>query len=473
MVTHRSVHFYARLHKINGLPPLGVLGWVRPNTGPVGPEPPLGRTFSRMTTGLLLQNAAFLTAFAGAGLVLLWAPTAHGTRVRRIVENLRCGRFGLVACDWRVLTVGAAVIYGSVAYYDLAKGLYSCAGPSSPSDAFAYLASGRAFLFGGNPFVVPDCGGTTPVPYGLAALILDAIGSLGGPAGIAVIWGVVTIAVLPLTWWVAGPARRYVTATIAASVLYLPLATTQIDGASNLLVPVTILVTLGVARWGGPWAAAVGGFLSTARFPALFPTVSATGAFRRPLLSGILAVAIFAVGTAILYLHYGSSFLDTVFYGSLDRRSFSLNAYGILIRQGWLPASPLITGLQAALTLGLVVVVWLWARTPLGAATITLTGIAILSQFLSFNILCWLLPVALVGHRPRLWLWGIGVVGVANYNLGYRYAGLGLGIWWPFETLDLVLTGLLIVLFVDLWRSDVSRGVTRIEMPEELTPHRT
>ncbi|MGA7923992.1 MAG: hypothetical protein WCA77_08460, partial [Thermoplasmata archaeon] len=80
-------------------------------------------------------------------------------------------------------------------------------------------------------------------------------------------------------------------------------------------------------------------------------------------------------------------------------------------------------------------------------------GVALLTQFLSFNILVWLLPVALVGARARWWLWGIAVVGSVNYDWILGLASGANAALWPSAVLDVLLTVLLVGLFVDLWRS--------------------
>ncbi len=410
-----------------------------------------------MLSSYATLDAGFLVAVAAVGLGVLWWPT------RRPSTPSRLDRFAAAAGrylgDWRVLALVAAVVYVGVTTYDLAVGLYGCTYASGPSDALAYLASGRAFLAGGDPFVVSNCGGTVLIPYGMSVVLVNAVGSLAGLPGVVYLWGAVSVAVLPLVAWVAGADRRYATLVVATSLLYLPLAVSQIDGASNLLVPVVVLLAVGLARRGGPLAGALGGALASGRFPSLFPTVGASGRFARPFVSGCAAIAAFAAVTGATYLAYRRTFLDVVFTGEFGRRSFSLNLYGVLLRQGWLTSGgDLLTAVQAALTIALVAAVFFRARTAIGGAAITLTGVALLSQFLSFNILGWILPVALLGPRPRWWLWGIGVVGTLDYTLGYGWAAVGLGIWWPYELMDVVLTVLLLGLFVDAWRADRAAG---------------
>ena len=422
-----------------------------------------------MLTAFDVLNAGFLVAVAAAGLFVLWWPTrsrASPSRLDRLASDLR--RY---LGDWRVLAFAAAVVYVGVTTYDLEAGLYGCSHAAGPSDALAYFESGRAFLTGGNPFVVSNCGGSVSIPYGLSVVLVNAIGSLGGLPGVVLLWGAIAILILPLTAWVAGSDRRYVVLVVATSLLFLPLVVSQIDGASNVLVPVAVLLTLGLARRGGVLAGAVGGALASGRFPSLFPTVGASGRFSRPFLSGAVAVVAFSAVTGVTYLAYGRGFLDVVFTGEIGRRSFSLNLYGVLLQQGWLPGGDGVAGVQAALTIALVVVVFFRARTALGAAAITLTGVLLLSQFLSFNILAWILPVALLGTRPRWWLWGIGVLGTLDYTLGYSWAAVDLGIWWPYEVMDVVLTVLLIGLFVDAWRAD--RAAAPAAAPRPAAPSMT
>jgi hypothetical protein len=412
-----------------------------------------------MLTAFDVGDAVYLSAVAVAGLFLLW------WRMRARVPGARLDRFGAEVGkylgDWRVLALIAAVVYVGVTTYNLEAGLYACSRASGPSDALAYLSSGQAFLAGRDPFLVSNCGGTVSIPYGLSVVLVNAVGSLAGLPGVVYLWGAITVAVVPLTWWVADADRRYVTLVVTTSLLFLPLAVSQIDGASNVLVPVVVLVTLLVARRGGPLAGAVGGLLASGRFPTLFPTVGASGRFPRPFTSAVVAIVAFGAVTGATYLAYGRTFFDVVFTGEISRRSFSLNLYGVLLQQGWLPTTgDLVAAIQAVLTIALVVVVFFRARTALGAAAITLTGVALLSQFLSFNILAWLLPVALLGTRPQWWLWGIGVVGTIDYSLGYSWAALDLGVWWPYELMGVLLTVLLLGLFVDAWRADraASRG---------------
>jgi hypothetical protein len=411
-----------------------------------------------MLSSLDVVTLVFVLLLGGGGLLLLLLQTPRGAGLARIVDRwLRSAssRGSLAWLDWKLIAVVAGAVYAAVIAFDVAYGLFACSG-NGPSDIAALVASGRAAWVGGDPFTVTSCGSSIQVPYGVAAVVIDAIGSLGGVIGVAAIWGLVALALLPLTWKLAGPDRRFVTIFVATSVLYLPLVSAQIDGATNALVPVAVLLAILLARRNEPWAAGVGGFLATGRFPAIFPLLAATGKFRRPWLSAILVVAVFGAITALSFALWGNAFLAPVFTSQVSRRSFSLNLYGLLTQQNWLPAGDGVAVVQAVLTLAVVGAVWLKGRTVLGGAAIALTGVALLTQFLSFNILVGLLPVALLGVRPRWWLWAIGIVGTLNYDLAWPYWAKLQGIWWPYDLLGIVLTLLLLGLFVDLWRAELA-----------------
>jgi hypothetical protein len=381
--------------------------------------------------------------------------------LQRLVRRLS-GASALDGLEWWHIAAVVAVGLGLVLGYDLAAGLYACHG--SPTDIGGFLGQGRAFWAGTNPFDVTSCGGTISEPDGLAAVIINAVGSLGGLAGVAAVWGAISVALVPVTWWAAGPDRRYLTIVVATSPLYFPLVALQIDGASNALVPVTVLLTLYLASRREVLATGVAGFLATQRFPTLFPVLALSGSFRRRFTAAFALIAVFAAGTALSYLLWGPEFLTTVFLGQLGRRSFSLNAWGVLLLQNWLPSGNDLAIGQAAVTLLLVAIVFFTVRSPLRAAAITLTGVALLTQFLSFNILVWLLPVALVGVRPRWWLWGIAAVGSLNYVYAYSVLATTQGVVWPSELLDVALTGLLLALFVDLWKTADPPGALGAEL---------
>jgi len=394
-------------------------------------------------------------ALSGVNLLILVYRTDWGARVRpwvlRTLQRLS-GRSDLNWLDWQPVLVAGGVAFAAVSAYGILSGQYGCH-PPGVSDPVGVLNSGRAFWSGHDPFYVPDCGGHIEVPYGLASVLLSAIGSFGGIPGIYIVWGAVALSLIPLTWAVAGPDRRYVLLFVGTSVLLIPLVSSQIDGATNAIVPATVLLSLYLARRSELLGAAVGGFLSTSRFPNLFPILGASGSFpKRRYLAFATAAAVFGGLTALSYAVWGQAFLSPVFLKQVGRRSFSLNLYGILLFQNWLPGGVGVEAFQAGLTLVLVVLTFLYVRSPVVAAAIVLVGIALLTPFLSFNILIWLLPVALVGIRARWWLWGVAFVGSLNYDLALNVWAWDDGVTWPSMVFDVVLTGVLLALFVELWR---------------------
>jgi hypothetical protein len=367
---------------------------------------------------------------------------------------------------WTPLLLVAALWFGGFTVYHYLSGQYGCLPNGLLSDPLGELDSGRAFWAGANPFEgVPYCGGTLAVPYGLAAVLLDAIGTLGGLAGILVVWGVVALSILPLSWRAASSDREYLTVYVATSILFVPLITSEFSGATNAIVPVTLLLTLYLLGRREITAAMAGGFLATARFPSVFPVLGATGSFTRRRLGGFLvAGGAFAAATAASYAVWGPGFIQSVFVSQATRRTYSLNFYGILLFHNALPTTVPVEVAQAVLTLALVGTVFGLVRSPFRAIALTIVGVALLTPFLAFNFLIWLLPVALAGARERWWLWGIASVGFVNANLGVGVWAPS-GILWPSEAMDLLLSGLLLMLFLDLWREE--RGGKPIGAPTE------
>jgi hypothetical protein len=409
--------------------------------------------FNAVTWGVLAGLAAL-------SLAVLFYPTKTrvGAWLRpRVLRTLRVlsGRSDLDWLDWQPVLVAGLVAFAAVSTYGIVSGQYGCH-PPGVSDPIGVLNSGKAFWAGTDPFYVTDCGGHIEVPYGLAAVLIDAIGSLGGLAGIYIVWGLVAFSLLPLTWALAGKDRRQVLLFVATSVLVVPLISSQIDGATNAIVPVTVLLSLYLASRNELLAAAVGGFLSTARFPNLFPILGGTGSNRRYRYTAFLvAAAVFGGATALSFLVWHGDFLGPVFLNQLGRRSFSLNLYGVFLLSNALPSSIWIEAAEAGLTIALVLAVFFLVRSPIGSVAIVLTGFALLTPFLSFNILVYLVPVALAGVRARWWLWGVAFVGSLNYDLGLNLLAWDDGVTWPSAVMDVVLTALLLALFVELWRQEL------------------
>lgn len=412
-----------------------------------------------------ILNGVLIACLALPALLLLLVRVERFARLRDTLSRWLyrvSGHRDLRELEWWHVTIVVAAGWAAIVGYNLATGLYNCSGPGHESDIIGFLNQGRAFLTGGNPFNVPDCGGMIEEPDGLAAVLINAIGSLGGVAGIATIWGAISVSIVPLTWLAAGPDRRYLTVYVTLLPLYFPLVASQIDGASNALVPAAVLLTLVLAQRQEIGATGLAGFLATQRFPTMFPIVGLSGSLRRRYLAAFAGLAVFAAGTGLCYLVWGHEFLGPVFLNQIERHSFSLNFWGILLLQGWLPGGDGLAIAQGLLTILLVLVVFFTVRSPLRGAAIVLTGVALLTQYLSFNILVWILPAALIGVRPRWWLWAISVIGTANYNLVLGVIAWKDGVYWPTELLDLALTACLLGLFIDLWRIErADRGMPR------------
>lgn len=395
-------------------------------------------------------------AFATLNLLVVLAGSRRGARVRewgaRQLARIS-GRRNLDWLDWIPVWVAGLAIFAGVAAYGIATGQYDC---HPPSDAMGLVGSGQAFWAGTDPFRATACGNIHEVPYGLAAVLVDAVGSLGGLYGIYGVWGLIALSVVPLTWLLNPTDRRIVLVYVGSSVLLLPIVSSQIDGATNALVPAMVLLSLVLARRRELLAALAGGFLATARFPSVFPLLGEAGAFRRRRFGAFaLVAATFLGATGLSYALWGSNFLGPVYLDQIGRRSFSLNFYGAFLLTNALPATVWVEGVQAALMLALVIVVFWRVRSSVLSAAIVLTGFALLTPFLSYTILVWLLPVALVGARARWWLWGVAFVGSLNYDLALTVWYYDDGVAWPSGLLDVVLTAVLLMLFVELWRSAV------------------
>ncbi len=411
-----------------------------------------------------ILNGVLIACLATPALLLLLVRSDSSGTVRSTLSRWLkrvSGHSDLSALEWWHVTAVVAAGWAAIVGYNLLTGLYNCSGPGHESDIIGFLNQGRALWAGTNPFNVPDCGITIEEPDGLAAVVINAIGSLGGVTGIAAIWGAISVSIVPLTWLAAGPDRRYLTVYVTLLPLYFPLVASQIDGASNALVPATVLLTLVLAKRREVGATSLAGFLATQRFPTMFPIFGLSGSLRRRFVAAFAAVAVFAAGTALCFVVWGQEFLGPVFLNQIARHSFSLNFWGIFLLQNWLPAGDALPIAQALITVVLVLVVFFTVRSPLRAAAIVLVGVALLTQYLSFNILVWILPAALVGVRPRWWLWGISVVGTTNYNLVLGVIAWQQGIYWPTELLDVVLTVFLIFLFIDLWRIELADHAPR------------
>lgn len=353
-----------------------------------------------------------------------------------------------------------AVMVAAVSYDYLSR--YFACGPNGVDDPVNLWLSGRSFLSGGDPFTATSCHKTVDVPYGLAAILLDAGGSPGGLFGASagayavwLVWLLVALTVLPLVWSLGGKDRLYLTVVVVSSLLYIPIVIGQIDGASNVIVPVAVLATIWLGRERWTHAGLLGGFLATARWPSLFPSLGTFGQAKgwERWTAPIATVVSFGVLSALTYLRWGSEFTDAVFFNQIDRLSGSLNVFGILIDHNWAPGGNVLTVLQAVGTLVLVLEVNRRRFSPEGGAAVVLVGVALLTQFLSVSILIWLLPVVLMGAAPQRTLYVVGVIGIFNYGIFLNVLAWDDGIYWPSEVLEGAMTLVLLVLLWQVWQA--------------------
>jgi len=418
--------------------------------------------------------AAEVIVFGALGLAVLaydlGVPRSWRSAAARIAARIT-GRSDWSWIDAPLLTAVAAAAFAAVGAVSWASGAYGCSPGGGPSDLLTLTTSGQAFLHGGDPFSITAChSGGNPVPAGLASVLLSAVGSLGGEAGVLAVWGAVSVAIVPLLWSLGGDRRAVATVFVLVSLLYLPIVAVQVDGASLALVPLTVLLVLYLSRRGWPRAAAIGGFLATGRFPAIFPVLAVTGrAGPRRFLSAGVAVAVFGLFTGLTYAAYREQFAGPVFWLQFGRSHLALTYWAILQGAGWVEPSRALTVVQALLILGAVGGTWLGGRTELGTVSIVLVVTILLAQFLSFTELVFLLPVALVGPRARTWLWGIGVVAATNYLIALRsLRDLGRPMLLSYG-LDVLLSALLLGLLVDLVVRE-RRGPVAPESPSEGAP---
>lgn len=383
-----------------------------------------------------------------------WAGRWARSLLRRILHRETLDGLEL----WHLLAAAGALLVAVSVVNDL-SGAYACQN-TGVDDPLGILRSGQAFLQGQDPFYVSVCGVGDPIPYGLAGVLLDALGAPFGILGVLLVWDLVALVFLALVWEVAGEDRRYTTLLVLTSALYFPEVLGQIDGATNIIVPVTLLLSLLLLRSRKWWAAILGGFLSTARFPALFAVLGTTGRLGKDRVAvPALAVLSFAAGTAAAYALWGASFFDRVFLAEVTRASGSENLFGLLFANHWTPSGYALPVAQALLTLLVVEEVWRRRFSPLLGGSVVLVAIALLTNFLSFSILIWLLPLALVGPLAQRGLWAVSLVGTVNYDLAFNVLYKVDGILWPGEVLDVAMTAVLLALFLHLWREGL-RGST-------------
>jgi hypothetical protein len=331
-------------------------------------------------------------------------------------------------------------------------------------DSFAILASGQAALHGRDPFAVAFCGEpyTTEIPYGLAAVSLNALAALSGTIlGIWVVWQLLALAVVPFVWTVAGKARRYASVLAATSVLYLPNIATNL-GVENVVVAVSVLLmlyALQASHRRGTLLQGLAALLSTARFPALFPLLGSSASQGRRRWSQLLLVLGVFLGAAGLSLWlWGWDAIQVVYLGQFARaNSESLNLFAVLIHEGWVEPSLTAAAVQGGGLLLFVLFVHLRGYSTLTSCAIPLVGVMIFSQYLNYHFLAWLVPLVLMGASVNWWLLAYGALAAVDENVLYWYLALDRGVWWPYELCGIVLFALLVCLLVTIVRAEEAR----------------
>ncbi|HZY71458.1 MAG TPA: hypothetical protein VFF67_10845 [Thermoplasmata archaeon] len=395
---------------------------------------------------LILTGFAFAAVALAGNFVVVGYHWPRTPWIRRGVDRWNGAVLGRTDYSWvtpRLFLAASAVVFVATAIVQ--SGPVPCS--SGTDDVGVYAASGRQFLAGANPFAVASCGRVVLVPYGLPSVALDAVGSLGGRPGVYGVWLAVAAALLPLLWRVGGARRRTVVAYAATSVLYFPLVCGQIDGANNAIVPVAILAPLALTLRNPGVAGAIAGVLGSAKFPSLGPAVGAIATRGRAGLVGVGAsIGGFAAVAATTFAAYGHPYVTEVFLSQIGRSDFSLNEFGALEPFGVAPGGTALLAVQGAILLAVLVVILVrrWEAAP--AAGLLLVALTLVTQFLSFNFLLWLLPVAVLGDRARRGLYLVGLLGTVDYLLALGILDWNLGVAWPSAVLATAITASLLAL---------------------------
>jgi len=409
--------------------------------------------------GIAGSTVVFAASFVLSFLVLAYRSPSF-SRLRAAVDRLQHWATGRP--DWSWLRLWHILL--PVALISLANVGWNVSMAHCSDDSFAILASGQAALHGHDPFSVSFCGHATAtsIPYGLAEVSLDALGALSGSIlGIWVVWQVLALAVVPLVWGIAGTERRYVSVLAAVSVLYLPNIATNL-GVEHTIVAVSVLLmlyALTTAQKGSTAWKAVAAFLSTARFPALFPLLgSSASRGRRRWLDLALVFVVFLGAAAVSWALWGWNAIQVVYLGQFARaNSESLNLFALLIHEGWVAPSLPLAAVQGGLLLGFVLFVHLRGYAPAASVAIPLVGVMMLSQYLNYHFLVWLLPLVLLGTRVNWWLFTFAAVAAVNENLLYWYLALVRGVYWPYELGGILLFLLLVGLLITIVREEETR----------------
>ena len=357
---------------------------------------------------------------------------------------------------WHVMVPLILVTAGNIAW--------NVSSAHCSDDAFAILASGQAALGGHDPFSVTFCSHATStvIPYGLAAVSLNAFGALSGTIlGIWLVWQLLALAVVPLVWGIAGESRRYVSVLTATSVLYLPNIATNL-GVENLVVAVSVLLmlyALGAVRRGGTLLRGVAAFLSTARFPALFPLLGSSASLgRRRWSQVVLVLGVFLGSAALAWALWGWDAIQVVYLGQFARaNSESLNLFALLIHEGWVEPSLTLAAVQGAGLLAFVLFANVRGYAPAVSCAVPLIGVTIFSQYLNYHFVAWLIPLVLLGTTVNWWLFAYATLAAVNESFFYWYLALVRGWWWPYELSGILLLAISISILIVIVRDEEAR----------------
>ena len=405
-----------------------------------------------LSLGFLPATVLFCGSFILNFLVLAYRSPSFPS-VRRGVDRIQRAITGRPDWSWlrlsHLVALLAAIMAVNVAYN---VATLHCA-----DDSLAALASGRAVLHGGDPFSVSTCGMTNyAMPYGLAEVTVNTAGALtGNVLGIWIAWQLLALTIVPLVWMVGGKDRRYVAVLTSTSVLYLPNIATNI-GVENEIVAVSVLVMLYALQTpragGGTLLKALAAFLSTARFPAVFPLLGVSSSSRNGRLVHVLVVVgVFLGAIGLSVALWGRDAVDVVYLGQFTRNAQeTFNQFSLLVHSGWIHPS---LGLAAVSGGGiLILVLWVNLRrySALAASSLPLLGVMLFSQYLTFHFVVWIVPVLLLGPRVNWALLAYGTLAYFDETVAYWYFALEKGIWWPYEVTGVVIAILLVFLVFEI-----------------------
>jgi hypothetical protein len=381
-------------------------------------------------------------------LVLYGWPRAH--RFRSWVDRQWKARLARWV-DWRWIALAVAGIFLVAAFVQSAP-VAGC--PNTSDDTGSFLYQGQALFTGRDPFQLYRCGVLVPIPIGLAGILLNALGSLAGRPGIWIVWEFFALLLVPLTWALAGAERRYATLFVATSGLFVPLVIGQIEGANSAFGAVAVLLPVWLAARGKAGSGVLAGFLSTMKFPSLFPFLGATAGFGRARNREMLLTWLaFIGGSAVAFAVWGPVFLNTVFFGQLGRHDVSVNEFGILIGTGWFPPIAALALLQGVALFGTIAFVYFRRWPVLPAMALVTVVVCLVIPRLPFNFLAWLIPLAVLGARYCRWLFLLGAVGALDSSVAIPlYLNVARAVYWPAQLLGALMGILLTLVAVQLVR---------------------